>query len=135
MWSGHASPSMISTFISLHSFFMIAITSSLLFCRSLFSRTLARIPHGIRIDNWNVLCVLPHFSSCVKPPCPFVMRLPNRLDCSMEVLFAKAFLPTPGRTRGFVKPEGSNKKIRCINCIGFFIHKICDSTSGLPHRL
>ena len=29
MWSGHASPSMISTFISLHSFFMIAITSSL----------------------------------------------------------------------------------------------------------
>ena len=26
----------------------------------------------------------------------------NRLDCSTEVLFAKAFLPTPGRTRGFV---------------------------------
>jgi len=33
--------------------------------------------------------------------------LPNHLDCSMEVLFAKAFLSTPGSTRGFVKPKGS----------------------------
>ena len=38
------------------------------------------------------------------------MRLPNHLDCGMEVLFAKAFLFTPGRTRGFIKPEGNNKK-------------------------
>jgi len=28
----------------------------------------------------------------------------------MEVLFAKAFLSTPGSTRGFVKPKGSNNK-------------------------
>jgi len=27
----------------------------------------------------------------------------------MEVLFAKAFLSTPGSTRGFVKPKGSKK--------------------------
>ena len=70
---------------------------------------MVRIPRGIHTGNWNVLCVLLHFSSCVKPPCSFVMRLPNLLDCSMEVLFAKAFLPTPGLTRGFVKPEGNNK--------------------------
>ena len=38
------------------------------------------------------------------------MRLPNHLDCSMEVLFAKAFLSTPGSTRGFVKPKGSNEQ-------------------------
>jgi len=31
----------------------------------------------------------------------------------MEVLFAKAFLSTPGSTRGFVKPKGSNKKPPC----------------------
>jgi len=28
----------------------------------------------------------------------------------MEVLFAKAFLSTPGSTRGFVKPKGSKEK-------------------------
>jgi hypothetical protein len=28
----------------------------------------------------------------------------------MEVLFAKAFLSTPGSTRGFVKPKGSNQE-------------------------
>jgi len=28
----------------------------------------------------------------------------------MEVLFAKAFLSTPGSTRGFVKPKGSKKR-------------------------
>ena len=39
------------------------------------------------------------------------MRLPNHLDCSTEVLFAKAFLFTPGRTRGFVMPKG-NKNFR-----------------------
>jgi len=27
----------------------------------------------------------------------------------MEVLFAKAFLFTPGRTRGFVKPKGNKE--------------------------
>ena len=49
------------------------------------------------------------FFTCVKPPCSFVMRLPNHLDCSTEVLFAKAFLFTPGRTRGFVMPKGNKK--------------------------
>ena len=63
----------------------------LLFCRSLFSSSLVRIPHGIHIGDSNGLCVLFHFSSCVKPPCSFVMWLPNRLDCSTEALFAKAF--------------------------------------------
>jgi len=29
----------------------------------------------------------------------------------MEVLFAKAFLSTPGSTRGFVKPKGSKKTV------------------------
>jgi len=29
----------------------------------------------------------------------------------MEVLFAKAFLSTPGSTRGFVKPKGSKNKM------------------------
>ena len=80
-----------------------------MFCRSLFSDTLGRIPRGIHTGNSNVLCVLLHFSLCVKPPCSFVMRLPNRLDCSMEVFLPTLFLFTPGRTRGFVKPEGTNK--------------------------
>ena len=78
-----------------------------MFCRSLFSDTLGRIPRGIHTGNSNVLCVLLHFSLCVKPPCSFVMRLPNRLDCSMEVFLPTLFLFTPGRTRGFVKPEGT----------------------------
>ena len=33
--------------------------------------------------------------------------LANHLDCSMEVLFAKAFLFTPGRTGRFLKPKGN----------------------------
>lgn len=38
-----------------------------------------------------------------------MMWLPNHLDSSTEVLFAKAFLLAPGRTRGFVKLKGNRK--------------------------
>jgi hypothetical protein len=34
----------------------------------------------------------------------------NLLDCSMELLFAKAFLFTPGSIRDFLKPKGTNHK-------------------------
>ena len=40
--------------------------------------------------------------------------LANHLDCSMEVLFAKAFLFTPGKTRGFFMLKAT-KKVQLIN--------------------
>lgn len=45
----------------------------------------------------------------------FVMQLPNRLDYTMEALLAKAFLSTPGRTRGFVmlnQPKADASRIK-----------------------
>lgn len=35
-----------------------------------------------------------------------VMRSPNHHYRNMEVFFAKAFLPTSGRTRGDIMPKG-----------------------------
>ena len=37
--------------------------------------------------------------------------LANHLDCSMEVLFAKAFLFTPGKTRGFFMLKATKNKM------------------------
>jgi hypothetical protein len=41
----------------------------------------------------------------------------------MEVLFAKAFLSTPGSTRGFVKPKGSKETTGQMILTGCFSKK------------
>ena len=105
IWSGHASPSIISTFISLYRFLMISMMSPAYRLIDHFSAVLRRKYHMVEC----AVCFTSFFT-CVKPPCSFVMRLPNLLDCSMEVSFAKTFLFTPARTSGFLLPNGNNKK-------------------------
>ena len=46
-----------------------------------------------------------------------MMRLPNRLDCNTEVLFAKAFFTYPWFYQGVVKPKGNKKNAQqVISC-------------------
>jgi len=51
------------------------------------------------------------------------MRSPNQHHCNTEVLitYTKVFLPTPGRTRGFIAAKAPKKKNPTAYAMGFYV--------------
>ena len=98
---------MISVFLSLRSFFIIPLKSSLIALQLAFFSAFEKIIQRIRIGNLGALCVVSLFPYSAKTACSFVMRLPDHFPCSTEVLFAKAFLLPQTKPRN-AKPKGNN---------------------------